>query len=377
MQIYSNFDGGSIEVHSIEDHHAKLNIRHDTYSEFLQWFYFQVNVEKLTKCTFSIINAGQTSYPEGWLNYRPCISYDRKNWQRVSDVNFNSEVLEFSLTPNHQQFYLAYFAPYSYEQHLTLIANAQSQAHVNHHVLGQTTQKRNIDLLYISKTENPAKKIWIIARQHPGEIMAEWFMDGLINKLAHQINNQVDTLLKTCAFYIVPNMNVDGAYLGNLRVNAKGVNLNREWLNPSIEQSPEVFYVLEKIKETGVDLFLDIHGDEAIPYNFISASEGIPNLTDEIYNSEQKFIQALINASNEFQNEHGYEKDEKGKADLSIASNYISNTFLCPSVTIEMPFKDNDNAPNVLTGWSPERSQQFAQDTIDAIFEFYQGGLGA
>ncbi|MCF6766253.1 hypothetical protein L3V82_10755 [Thiotrichales bacterium 19S3-7] len=91
-----------------------------------------------------------------------------------------------------------------------------------------------------------------------------------------------------------------------------------------------------------------------------------------------KFSQVFyisFQGDNEFQNEHGYDKDEKGKADLSIASNYISNTVLCPSMTIEMPFKDNDNAPNVLTGWSPERSQQFAQDTVDAIFQFYQGEI--
>lgn len=44
-------------------------------------------------------------------------------------------------------------------------------------------------------------------------------------------------------------MNPDGAVLGNLRTNARGVNLNREWLNPSMENSPEVFLVRKKCRK--------------------------------------------------------------------------------------------------------------------------------
>ena len=71
-------------------------------------------------------------------------------------------------------------------------------------------------------------------------------------------------------------MNVDGSILGNLRVNAKGVNLNREWSTPKKENSREIYYVKEKMKEIGMDFNLDVHGDEGLPYNFISGIEGIP-----------------------------------------------------------------------------------------------------
>lgn len=58
----------------------------------------------------------------------------------------------------------------------------------------------------------------------------------------------------------------DGAVRGHLRTNACGANLNREWATvkpeykaPSLERSPEVYYVLKKMDETGVDVCLDIH----------------------------------------------------------------------------------------------------------------------
>jgi murein tripeptide amidase MpaA len=88
-------------------------------------------------------------------------------------------------------------------------------------------------------------------------------------------------LLQRCVFYIVPNMNPDGSVRGNLRTNAAGANLNREWMTPSVERSPEVLYVKQKMHETGIDMFFDIHGDEALPYNFVAGNEMLENFSEE------------------------------------------------------------------------------------------------
>ena len=60
---------------------------------------------------------------------------------------------------------------------------------------------------------------------------------------------------------------------GNLRTNAAGANLNREWLAPSAERSPEVLYVRAAMQAGGVDAFLDVHGDEGLPYVFTDGNE--------------------------------------------------------------------------------------------------------
>ena len=87
----------------------------------------------------------------------------------------------------------------------------------------------------------PDKKVvWIIARQHPGESMAEWFMEGFLNELTDPHNAFAVRALKHAVFYTVPNINPDGSIRGHLRTNAKGANLNREWANPTMEHSPEV-----------------------------------------------------------------------------------------------------------------------------------------
>ena len=162
-------------------------------------------------------------------------------------------------------------------------------------------------------------------------------------------------------------MNPDGSARGHLRTNAKGVNLNREWQTPSMENSPEVYLVLNKMRETGLDMHLDIHGDEAIPYNFVAGSEGIPSYDARMKDLEDSFKAALLVVTPEFQDEHGYPKDAPGEANLTVGSSAVAEEFKALAYTVEMPFKDNDDLPDPDYGWSDRRSYQFGQDTLAAI----------
>ena len=108
--------------------------------------------------------------------------------------------------------------------------------------------------------------------------MAEWWMEGALEKLTDEDDPVARVLRRECTFRVVPNMNPDGSRRGHLRTNAAGINLNREWHEPSAEKSPEVLCVRNAMDETGVDFAMDIHGDEAIPANFLAGFEGIPSL---------------------------------------------------------------------------------------------------
>jgi len=47
------------------------------------------------------------------------------------------------------------------------------------------------------------KAVWIIARQHPGESMAEWFMEGFLDELTDPHNAFSNRALKEAVFYVV------------------------------------------------------------------------------------------------------------------------------------------------------------------------------
>jgi len=367
ISITSNFDAGNIEVISAaEAGNIQLKIRKDTQADFFQWFYFRVSGAKNTSLSLKILNAGEASYPEGWDDYQARASYDKQNWFLVS-TKFDGKVLTIEHQPDESSVFYAFFAPYSYERHLDFISKIQHSPACELSSLGKTIENREIDFLKVGDEKPGKKKIWILGRQHPGESMASFFMEGLINRLIDGNDPISRVLLQKAVFYIIPFINPDGAIAGNLRANAAGINLNREWANPDPAKAPEVFHILNKMKVTGVDLNLDIHGDEGLPYNFISSIEGIPSYDVRLKYLLDTFKKQWLSVSPDFQVEQGYPINEPGTANLNICSKAIGERFGCLSVTIEMPFKDNANLPDPVFGWSPGRSEKFGASLLDVI----------
>ena len=372
LHISSSFDAGAIEVVSLADpQDIQLNIRRDNASDFAQWFYFCLQGAAGVPVRLNFLNAGQSAYPKGWSDYRVVASYDHQNWFRL-DTDFDGQVLRTAFTPAGNSVYLAYFEPYSYERHLDLIGSAANSEHVTLERLGSSLDGRDMTLLQITNVQSPValaqrKKIWLIARQHPGESMAEWFVEGFLERLLDEADPVSRVLLDQCVFYVVPNMNPDGAVRGNLRTNAAGANLNREWAAPSLETSPEVYWVRQKMLEVGVDLNLDAHGDEALPYNFVVGTEDTPGYSPRIAALEAAFKASWLAASPDFQTEHGYPRGKHGEANMTLATNWIGQQFGCLAFTIEMPFKDNANLPDPQVGWNGERSKRLGASVLQPV----------
>lgn len=367
MRISANFDSGNIIVNAAErPDDIQLSIKNDNQSAFYQWFHFKLDSRPFINHKIAINDLAKSAYPDGWNGYQTVASYDREEWFRV-DTAFDGDKLTIDVTPEHSTMYFAYFAPYSYERHLDLLAWAQTQKDCQEVFLGNTLDGRDMSLLVVGEPSSEKMNIWMTARQHPGETMAEWFVEGFLNRLFDEADGVARDLLNKAVFYIVPNMNPDGSARGHLRTNAIGVNLNREWQTPSMERSPEVALVINKMTDVGVDMFLDIHGDEALPYNFVAGCEGNPSYSPRIADLETTFKDAWMAATPDFQDDVGYDKDAPGEANMTVGCNAVGEKFDCLAYTVEMPFKDNALLPDPVCGWSPERSQQLGEDIMIAI----------
>lgn len=364
IHISSQFDGGNIEVVDASNpNDVRLTIRKDGQSDFFQWFYFRVSGAKGVPLTMTIENAGASSYPKGWDDYRAVVSEDRSNWWRT-ETRYDGAKLTITHTPESDLAWFAYFAPYTLEQHADLVAFAQASGAARAERLGSTLEGRDLDLLVFGSGEKP---LWIISRQHPGESMAGWFVEGIVEKLCDAQDPVSRALLSAATIYLVPNMNPDGVFRGNLRTNAAGTNLNREWREPSLEKSPEVFHVVRRMEETGVSMCLDAHGDEGLPYNFIAGYEGAPDVTEAHLAPLNRFRTELACLSPDFQTERGYPKAAPGKGNLTTSTGHIANTFRCPAMTLEMPFKDTANNPMPEVGWSPDRCKHLAGHCLETM----------
>jgi murein tripeptide amidase MpaA len=370
ISIDSAFDSGNIQVERISGpHEIVLTIGKDAHSNFYQWFHFRLSGAKDQRCIIRIIDLNNCAYPGGWPGYRACVSGDRQTWRRAPtsfDPKSANGTLTIEVTPSVDQLWLAYFAPYSLERHHDLIARIAARPGVRANVLGFSLDGRAIDRLIVG--DGP-KTVWLYARQHPGESMAEWWMEGALERLTDPHDPVARLLRQQATFHIVPNMNPDGSFSGHLRTNAAGVNLNREWNAPSAEKSPEVLCVLGAMDKAGCHLAMDVHGDEAIPQVFIAGFEGIPSITPKQLALLADYKARLARITPDFQTAKGYPVARPGTANLAMSTNQLAERFGCLAMTLEMPFKDNDDLPCAEFGWSPQRSMQLGRDCLAAIME--------
>ena len=337
----SAFDSGNGELVSATPTVLTVRMREEPFTDkdgraHLQWFHFRVTGAGGSPLKIVVANAGDASYPDGWHDYKAFCSADRVNWHRVSTTSYEDGalIIDFDAVPS-DCVHLAYFVPYHYEKHLDLVARAAAAPDVSHHVLGLTLDGRPLDCLRFGRPgawtpevqfagnspedaaavetirsklspwerDGGAKRVvWIIGRQHPGESMASWWMEGLVARLLDREDPVAKKVLRRATVYVVPNMNPDGAVRGHLRTNASGANLNREWGEPSPETSPEVFHARAAMDATGpVDLMLDVHGDEAEPYCFIIGGEGTPGWDERRADVQRDFKRAYARACPDFQ----------------------------------------------------------------------------
>lgn len=369
LRISAAFDSGSVELIAADDpQHIRLAIRCDSHAEFRQWFHFRLQGARDHMVRLCFENAGECTYADGWNGYQVLASYDRRNWFRIADTRYDGKTLSWAHMPEADSVWYAYFEPYSHERHLDVLGRVQASGIGRLVDLGPTVEGRDLDAIFF-EAASAAPNVWIIARQHPGEPMAEWFCEGLIERLIDRADPVARRVRALANLHLVPNANPDGAVRGNLRTNAAGANLNREWASPSAERSPEVLAIRDAMDASGCDLFLDIHGDETLPYVFADGCGMLPGRTAAQNAAEARFIEQLLRASPDFQRTHGYAPDRFSDELLTLASKQIGHRFGCVSLTLEMPFKDNADLPSSETGWNGARSKRLGMAMLLPILD--------
>jgi murein tripeptide amidase MpaA len=169
MRIRSDFDGGSIVVPGeAEGGEVPLLLRSDSAADLRQWFCFRSIGEPGSLRAFRIENAGEAEYPAGWDDYRVCASYDGEDWFRVP-TRHEDGVLRFRLVPSRRAVTFAAFAPYPLSRYRRLVQRAARSPRARVDVLGETVQGRPIAAIAFGEDGPHSLRVWVIARQHPGE----------------------------------------------------------------------------------------------------------------------------------------------------------------------------------------------------------------
>lgn len=362
LVIDADFHGGNIVVETVGEAAADLTLRADSNGPWFQWFYFRVRGGAGRALTLRIVNAGASSYPGGWIDYRACVSTDGETWVRAETV-YADGVLEIRHRPQGDELWVAYFAPYDDRRHQALIARATA-AGARADVLGRSVDGRAIDRLTLGAGP---RQVWLLGRQHSGETMASWWMEGALDRLLDPTNFTGRALLAEATVHLVPLVNVDGAARGNLRGSASGLDLNRQWHAPDPVRAPEVAAVLAAMDASGVDFSLDVHGDETLPHVFVDGADVDPKATPAQIAGIERFKTALLASSPAFQTKVGYPPSYGGDEAPGMCTRAVARRYGAVALTLEMPFKDSLEVPDAVAGWSADASRQLGRDTLPAV----------
>jgi murein tripeptide amidase MpaA len=367
--VSDRIPGGSVEVVAADrPDDVRLRLRRDPGPDALAigYYSFMAIGGRDRHWRFAIENVGSDAgarldgrdgYEDGWTGTGPHVSYDRREWFRIPGRLEGTRYV-FEHRPTQDVCFYARWATYSPDDELALLARASGSPLATVDVVGTSVQGRAIPRIRIGTPAPGRRNVWIVARQHPSETMASFFVEGVVDRLLDGDDPVSRRLLAGAVVHVVPNINPDGAALGHTRANAAGANLNREWATPTLEASPEVVHVRGEMERTGVDFFLDCHGDEELRCVFLGGPLEIPSRSARLAQLFRSFELAWNAASPDYELGHPYPGGPPAEADLRMAWNWVAERFDCLSVLLEQPFKDTSWAQDPRTGWSPARARR-------------------
>eukprot|EP00054_Salpingoeca_dolichothecata_P030847 m.254508 g.254508 ORF g.254508 m.254508 type:complete len:1047 (+) comp26731_c1_seq3:106-3246(+) len=311
----SRFESGNLlKAYRVGPAEYSLVLRKDLRtSRHTQWFFFSIrntragqtykfNIVNLLKSD-SLYNHGmqpvvysQTDKEKGWRREGHDVCYFMNRTPITQQPNFNVNAtskstkpdsdngrksrryfytLSFSWKAKHDndEVFFAHCYPYTYSDLQDYLRAKCTDLRLTNRLRRRTLCKTlagNVcDLLTITSFgDSPLqmasrKGVFVTARVHPGETNASWMMKGLIDFL---LSDDADAaiLRENFVFKIVPMLNPDGVIVGNYRCNLAGVDLNRNYLNPSPNLHPTVYYTITTAKQFAKDrsvvVYCDLHG---------------------------------------------------------------------------------------------------------------------
>ncbi|XP_058801298.1 cytosolic carboxypeptidase-like protein 5 isoform X2 [Phymastichus coffea] len=148
------------------------------------------------------------------------------------------------------------------------------------------------------------KIIFLSARVHPGETPSSFVLNGFINLLLNKDDQIAIMLRRLYVFKLIPMLNPDGVAQGYYRMDTRGVNLNRLYLNPSKIDHPTIFAAKQLLRyyHNWYRLPEDLVPDVPDTNNIGTSTFDLTNNINSISNETNKLLQRVTLMSLEEKN---------------------------------------------------------------------------
>ena len=370
MKIDADLDGGAIEVVS-GDGGAKIDLalRADTSASFMQWFHFRGRGARNKATTLRFVNAGEATFAEAWDGYRVAASYDGEQWFRLP-TTYADGVMVAEHTPVRDAVQYAYFATYPWARHEKLLARIADAPRARVEEIGRTVQDRPLSIVTLGEEEEGRARIWVVARQHPGETPAHWFAEGMLARL---VDPERRARPRAARARRLPRRPVREPRRRRRRKPAheRGGHRSQPRLARAAsagDEPEDPRHPRAHARHAASTRSSTCTPTSATRTSSPPATRATRATTSASRPSRSSSSGSLEELDGDFQREYGYERDAPGEGNLSTAGNWVGEQFGCLALTLEMPFKDNANHPDPPRGWSPERARHFGQTSLESLF---------
>ncbi|XP_029452156.1 cytosolic carboxypeptidase-like protein 5 isoform X2 [Rhinatrema bivittatum] len=255
------------------------------------WFYFSVRggvPGKLIKINIMNMNKQSKLYSQGMAPLVKTLPV-KPRWERVRDrPTYEMVETNFVLSFTHRLLdcrgattYFAFCYPFSYEESQEILKGLDDRfadckhlspsspldsLYYHRELLCQSLDGLRVDLLTITSchgmiedrepqlnklfpdksTARPhrfaGKRVFFLSsRVHPGETPSSYVFTGFLEFILRLDDPRAQMLRRMFVFKLIPVLNPDGVVRGHYRTDSRGVNLNRQYLNPDFELHPAIY----------------------------------------------------------------------------------------------------------------------------------------
>lgn len=243
-------------------------------------------------------------------NPRPVIRFGAEGaWRRTTSTEAPSTSKIIITAPEDvNDAELAFFFPSGVEETYRMVNDfVRSSDHATSSLIGLSYQGREmwmINVTDLNTTDTGKHRIWVHSRAHAGEVTSTLIMLGFLEQVTNN-SYSAKRLRRFCIFNIVPLQNVDGVYLGHTRWDSQGIDPERQWPDPY--RIPEVGNLKDQVDlfmsgENPIEIALNLHSTKGNFTDTFFYKHIRPSVTEALEVKEQKYIDAVNNATPLFNN---------------------------------------------------------------------------
>ncbi|XP_037749588.1 cytosolic carboxypeptidase-like protein 5 isoform X5 [Chelonia mydas] len=255
------------------------------------WFYFSVKggaPGKLIKINIVNMNKQSKLYSQGMSPFVRTLPI-RPRWERIRErPTFEMMETQFVLSFVHRFLeyrgattYFAFCYPFSYTECQEMLAQLDSRfeeckymspsspldaIYYHRELLCRSLDNLRVDLITVTSCHGmreeheprldnlfpdeaiprprcfAGKRVFFLSsRVHPGETPSSFVFNGFLEFILREDDPRAQMLRRMFVFKLIPMLNPDGVVRGHYRTDARGVNLNRQYLSPDAELHPAVY----------------------------------------------------------------------------------------------------------------------------------------